>query len=503
MNSKFLTKEKINKLKHTNKKIVLCHGVFDLFHIGHLNHINEAKKYGDVLIISLTSDRYVNKGPGRPFFNLEKRMRLMAAIENIDYVVASDSPDAVNNINKIKPDIYFKGPDYKSVKDDFTGFIKKEINAVKKNKGKIIYSSGDVYSSSVLINKISDFTYDQRKIIDYVNKNYSFSTISEKINKKIKKLKILLIGEMIVDRFVFCSALGKSGKESILNLEKKKTMEIVGGVGAVANHLSNFAKKINVVTYLGSYNDKIKFINKNKKKNIVLNYIRKNSSPTIVKTKIIDTSNNSKLLGLYEFNDKALLGKEEKLILSKIRQKINSSDIVMVSDYGHGLISSKISKFLLKKQKSIFNTQLNSGNYGYHTIGKYKNSAWAVINEVELRHELRDRYSDIKKLMVNLSKKLHIKNLIVTAGKNGSYYYNANDKKFMHCPAFAIKIVDKIGAGDSFMAIFAIMKYCFPNDIRLSLFLASLGVLQVLEGFGNEKHIKLTDLLKAIKYILK
>ena len=73
----------------------------------------------------------------------------------------------------------------------------------------------------------------------------------------------------------------------------------------------------------------------------------------------------------------------------------------------------------------------------------------------------------------------------------------------MHCPAFAIKIVDKIGAGDSFMAIFAIMKYCFPNDIRLSLFLASLGVLQVLEGFGNEKHIKLTDLLKAIKYILK
>lgn len=173
MNNKFLTKEKINKLKHSNKKIVLCHGVFDLFHVGHLNHINEAKKYGDVLIISLTSDRYVNKGPGRPFFNLEKRMRVMAAIANIDYVISSDSPDAVSIINKIKPDIYFKGPDYKSVKDDFTGFIKKEINAVKKNKGKIIYSTGDVYSSSVLINKISDFTNDQRKIIDHVNKNYS------------------------------------------------------------------------------------------------------------------------------------------------------------------------------------------------------------------------------------------------------------------------------------------------------------------------------------------
>jgi rfaE bifunctional protein nucleotidyltransferase chain/domain len=503
MNNKFLTKEKIIKLKQGNKKIVLCHGVFDLFHFGHLNHINEAKKYGDILIISLTTDRYVNKGPGRPFFDLEKRMNVMAAIENVDYVISSDAVSGESIINKIKPDIYFKGPDYVDNKNDFTGFIKKEISAVKRNKGKIIYSVGDVYSSSVLINKISNFNNDQKKIIDHVNKNYSFSIISKEINKKIKKLKILLIGEMIIDRFVFCAALGKSGKESILNLEKQKTIDIVGGVGAVANHLSDFAKKINIVTYLGSYNDKIKFIKKDKKKNIILNYIKKDGSPTIVKTKIIDSSNNLKLLGLYEFNDKLLLDEEEKLFFSKIRQKINSSDIVMVSDYGHGLISPKISKFLSKKRNSIFNTQLNSGNYGYHTIGKYKNSEWAVINEVELRHELRDRYSDIKQLMFILSKKLHITNLIVTAGKNGSYYCNSKDHQFIHCPAFATNIIDKIGAGDSFMAIFGIMNYCFPKDIRLSLFLASLGVVQVLEGFGNEKHIKLTDFLKALKYILK
>ena len=149
------------------------------------------------------------------------------------------------------------------------------------------------------------------------------------------------------------------------------------------------------------------------------------------------------------------------------------------------------------------NTQLNSANLGYHTIGKYKNSNWAIINEVELRHELRDRYDDIKKLMIKLSKKLKIKNLIVTCGKDGAYYYSYRNNKFIFCPAFAKNVVDKIGSGDSFMSIFSIMNKCFPKDISLSLFLSSLATSQVLEDFGNARTIKLENLLKAVKYILK
>ena len=105
--------------------------------------------------------------------------------------------------------------------------------------------------------------------------------------------------------------------------------------------------------------------------------------------------------------------------------------------------------------------------------------------------------------MIRLSKKQTIKNLIVTAGKNGSYYYSRKSKNIIHCPAFAKNIVDKIGSGDSFMAIFSIMNKCFPKNNLLSLFLSSLATTQVLEGFGNENSIKLTNFLKATKYILK
>lgn len=504
MSVKFITDNQLKNLKRQRKKIVLCHGVFDLFHVGHLNHINEAKSLGDILIVSVTTDRYVNKGPNRPFFNIDQRMQILSSIENIDYVIVSNSSSGVKVINKIKPNIYFKGPDYENVKEDFTGFIKKEIDAVKKYKGKIIYGSGETFSSSKILNKILNYTESQKKVIAQIKKNFSFNSFSKILLNKTKNLNVLIIGEMIIDKFIFCTALGKSGKEAILNLEKNSEKEIIGGVGAIGNHLSDFAKNVDIITYLGSYNNKKNFIKKNLKKNVNLKSIVKKNSQTIVKSKIIDLSNNSKIIGIYDFNDKSLSSKEESSIYSLINKNIEKYDVVIVSDYGHNFISHKISNLLSKKKYNVIvNTQLNSANLGYHTIGKYKNSNFAIINEVELRHELRDRYTDIKQLMVILSKKLKIKNLIVTAGKNGSYYYGIELKKIIHCPAFAKNVIDKIGSGDSFMGIFSIINKCFPQNYLLSLFASSLATTQVLEGFGNEKSIKIINLLKAIKYILK
>ena len=91
--------------------MVLCHGVFDLVHVGHLKYFDQAKKLGDVLVVSVTSDRYVNKGNSRPVFSLSKRI-FSKKLKNVDYVIQSNSPTSEKIIKKIKPDIYCKGPDY-------------------------------------------------------------------------------------------------------------------------------------------------------------------------------------------------------------------------------------------------------------------------------------------------------------------------------------------------------------------------------------------------------
>lgn len=500
--NKILTKSKLLKIKNNpKKKIVLCHGVFDLLHVGHIKYFEQAKSYGNTLIVSVTSDEFVNKGFGRPFFKILDRISAISSLQIVDFVIVSQSETAVNVIKKIRPHIYFKGSDYKNHKSDFTYGIKKEVAAVKKYGGKIEYGNTKMYSSSKIINQISCRSKDQENFISKIKKKYSFDFIKEKILFSAKKIKVLIVGEMIIDHLVFCSALGKSGKDAILNLENKYEKKIIGGVGAIANHLATFVSNLKVLTYLGNYNNKISFIKKNLKKNIKVDYLVKKRSPTIVKTKIVDISNNSKILGIYDFNDSQITEKENSFFYKKIKRNIKKYDLVIVSDYGHGLISSFVAKYLTKLQKVSVNTQLNSGNIGYHTIGKYKNVYCAVINEVELRHELKDRYSDIKTLMRRLSKSLNIIILVVTSGKNGSLCYYKNT--FFFCPAFANTVIDKIGSGDTFMAFFVLANKIFSNDIELSLFLASMATIYVLQGFANEKTIDLTTLLKSINYALK
>ena len=122
----------VSKLKVKGKKIVLCHGVFDLLHIGHIQHFKEAKKFGDVLVVTLTPDRFVQKGPNRPAFHDKLRLEAIAALDVVDYVSLNTGPTAVVPIQKLKPDIYCKGPDYKNHQNDISGQIKNEINIVKK-----------------------------------------------------------------------------------------------------------------------------------------------------------------------------------------------------------------------------------------------------------------------------------------------------------------------------------------------------------------------------------
>ena len=149
---KDISKLNIIRKKNLKKKIVLAHGVFDVFHIGHLRHLEKAKKYGDILIVSVTSDRYVRKGPGRPHFSENIRAEILSSIKIVDYVYINESETSVNILQQLKPDFYIKGKDYKNLNKDITKNIFKEKKAVEKNKGKLIFTDEITHSSSNLIN---------------------------------------------------------------------------------------------------------------------------------------------------------------------------------------------------------------------------------------------------------------------------------------------------------------------------------------------------------------
>jgi len=504
---KIVTLEHLSKIssKHKNKgkKVVLCHGVFDLLHIGHIKHFKEAKSFGDILIVTLTADKFVNKGPNRPVFNENLRLEFIAALSAVDYVALNKSKTAINPINKIKPNIYCKGHDYKKNQDDLSGQIKHEINAVKKIKGEIIYTNSIIFSSSKLINQHVDLYPNSHKLLlKQIKKKYKFSQIKKLIDN-FKKLKILVIGETIIDKYIFCEALGKSSKEPVLVMRDIKDEEYLGGAAAISRHLSEFCKKITLLSMVGEKGEFLNTIRQKLPSNITFKYIKKKNSPTILKKRFLDSVSNNKVFGVYSINDDNLDFKNEKLFNDLLKKNILSHDLVIVSDYGHGLISKKSSNIICKMSKYLaLNAQVNAANVGYHSMLKYQQVDCVIINVTELRHELRDKKSEVESLMKKLANGRKINNLIVTKGKLGSIIYNRTSKKFSYCDGYAHKVVDKIGAGDAMLSMVSLcLKLNF--DKKLALLIGSLAAAHSVETIGNKESVNKINLLKSLDHLLK
>ena len=161
-------KKKGNEFKKKNSKVVLVHGVFDLIHPGHIDYFKEAKSYGDILIASLTSDKYVKKGFNKPYFKENERLKFLSSIEYVDFVILNNDKDSVNIIKNLKPDFYVKGPDYKKKGGDIAGNLDKEEGQVLKNRGKLIFTTGKLYSSTKLLNyNFNEFNPAKKIIQDY------------------------------------------------------------------------------------------------------------------------------------------------------------------------------------------------------------------------------------------------------------------------------------------------------------------------------------------------
>lgn len=141
---------RISGLKTEGKKIVHCHGCFDLMHPGHIKYFQAAKKMGDILVVTITPDAYVDKGPGRPVFNQELRAESIAALECVDYVSINKWPTAEETLRLLRPDYYVKGQEFERLHDK-TGKIQREYEVVREIGAEMRFTHEVVFSSTQLL----------------------------------------------------------------------------------------------------------------------------------------------------------------------------------------------------------------------------------------------------------------------------------------------------------------------------------------------------------------
>jgi len=140
----------LSVLKSGNKTVVHCHGVFDLLHIGHIRYLEQARRMGDILVVPVTPDRYVDKGPDRPAFPEGLRAEAIASLGCVDYVAINQWPAAEETLCLLQPDFYVKGSEFKNISSDMTGKIAREEQVVQEIGATLAFTDDIVFSSSNL-----------------------------------------------------------------------------------------------------------------------------------------------------------------------------------------------------------------------------------------------------------------------------------------------------------------------------------------------------------------
>ena len=439
-------------LKKQKKKIVLCHGTFDLLHTGHIKHMQNAKAQGDILFVSITADSFVLKGPGRPVFNEQLRLDNIAALESVDYVFINHSQTALISIDAIKPSYYAKGSDYKNSSEDVTGNIEKEINAVKLHGGSIYFTNEITFSSSALINDyFSSFNDEVKDFLNFFKKKNSDQELFEKVDS-FKDKSVMIIGDAIVDEYNYVEPLGQTGKGNILSVNHLYTEKYAGGSIAVANHLANFAGKIDLVCGIGSNDDLGNFLKNSSSSNVNCNFFN-TSEYTLVKKRYIDQDLN-KYFEVYSSGPSYIEEKVESQVIDFLKENLEKYDLIVVPDFGNGFITNRMARVIQESPGFLaVNTQINSGNRGYHVIGKYQKANYISINEPEARLATHNKIDPIESIANEIKNKITKSDYIsITLGKNGLYSLGKNNDS-VRVPALSLGVVDRVGAGDAFLAL--------------------------------------------------
>jgi rfaE bifunctional protein nucleotidyltransferase chain/domain len=505
--SKIKPLDKVTKalepLRKQGKKIVHCHGVFDLLHPGHLKHFEAARKKGDVLVVTLTRDEHVNRGPGRPIFNQQLRAESIAALECVDFVAINDWPTAVETIRKLRPDFYVKGSDYTNKEDDVTGKIYEEDEAVKAVGGMLHFTDEITFSSSSLINRfLTPYPEEAKGFLQNLKIRYNAGDIINYI-KNVVDTKVLVIGDIIVDEYHYCTGMGKSQKDNIVTTRFVREEQFAGGVLAAANHIAGFCEDVTLMSCIGTQNDYTDFIESHLKDNVKPRFYYRDDVPTVVKRRFVDPNFLTKLFEVcYLDNMRLTPPARENEICDYLEEHLEDFDMVLVTDFGHGFFTPKIIKLLCKKAPFLaLNVQTNSSNIGFNLVTKFPRADYICIDEPELRLACHDRFSNIEKLTLDIMTGLKCEKTAITRGHRGALLYSGR-QEFVHVPVLSKEVVDRIGAGDAFFSVTSPAVFRNTPMEVVGIIGNAVGALQVLI-VGNRASVEPGPLFKYIITLLK
>ena len=492
------------QLKADKKKIVLCHGVFDLVHPGHIIHLEQAKAMGDVLIVSVTAAEYVRKGPGRPYFSDEMRLKFLAALACVDYVMLSEGYTVDDIVESVEPDFYVKGSEYADESADVTGKIREERELVESHGGALRFTSGEVFSSTRLINRgLAGLSEEVCAYMQDFKRKFSATDIL-RCTAQMANLKVLVIGEIIIDKYTYCAVCGLMSKDTGYSTRIENSEEYLGGAAAVARHLASFTPNVTLMSVMGNEPSLTARLRGALATEMTLDLVVSEEFPTIIKHRYLAQNAKReeyrKLFAVNNIPDTPTLDKRARRDFTERLEAIMSKyDAVFLCDFGHGLIDETTADMVQRKAKFLaLNCQTNSANYGLNLITKYRRANVFTVDQKELRLACPNSANNEVKALEKLSERLKAQGYL-TRGSTGACTLVEN--QVVSCPAFTLMVKDTVGAGDAFYAVACLYEASgAPSEV--GLFMGNIAGALGANIVGNKDAVEKVNVLKYMSTLM-
>lgn len=495
----------VHQARKAGKTIVQCHGCFDIVHPGHVRYLEFARRQGDILIVSLTGDSGISKGATRPYIPQELRAENLAALMFVDYVYIDPNPTAEAILALIKPDLYVKGREYERSTDP--GFLA-EKSVVESNGGRILFSSGEiVFSSTALIERMphsADVESHRLKLFCRRN-NLVADTLTDMV-KHFRDLRVLVVGDVIIDRYVLCDAVGIASESPMLSLVQRDERRYVGGAAIVARHVAALGAHAMLLSAGGS-DDHTAFVNGVLKDEDVEYNLIPARAQLVEKTRFL--VDDTKLFKVDQAQRQPLDSQAERHAATILEQQSKIADAVIFCDFGYGMITGSLLARVLPTLRHNVRILTADVSGGRANLLAFRNVDLLCPTEREVRAILNDYDSGLSAVAWQLLEQTQARHLFVTLDKRGLVVFERRGQqrgtpewsdrlKSEQLPSFADHAIDRLGCGDALLAA-ATLALAAGGDLLHAAYLGNAAAALKLTTPGNApiQESRLTEWLHS------
>lgn len=465
------------------RKMIMCHGVFDVVHPGHLRHLAYAKTKAETLVVSITADRHIKKGLYRPHIPQRLRALNLAALELVDYVVIDEEATPIGNLNLIKPDYFAKGFEYTS--SGLHPATHEEAQVVEGYGGEMIFTPGDVvYSSSKFINLALPQIQLDKLLLLMKTHGLSFDDLRRTLEQLPGK-RVHVVGDTIVDSYTRSTLIGGQTKTPTFSVLYQGRDDYVGGAGIVAQHMRAAGAEVEFTTVLGEDALKDFVIEKLEEAGVKINPIIDHARPTTNKNAIV--AGGYRLLKIDTLDNRPIGDQVVERIVANLQSA--RTDAVVFSDFRHGIFNKAtvpvLTAAIPESVLSVADSQVASR---WGNITEFKGFDIITPNEREARFALADQDSTVGRLAAALVEETGCKTLILKLGERGVFTLQPGsaDKEdnFFSVDSFAGNVLDAVGAGDALLAYATLSMLATGSEVTATI-LGSMAAACECEYDGN------------------